>query len=1316
MTTPRHDPRFRGEAPPVRCPRCAEPARGTEPGTCSRCGLRDTCPQCGEPYGDPIGQRFCSTCATRLAQPAWPPQPAPYAAASPSAETRPSRLAGLFNQVADQIPHVPPLSTRVRRRGVRSAKRKYRQLTTNIGKLYVDLGEALMEDRRFEEAIAAYRHALDESGGSPEWRSKVHASLAESAIDAAAEDPDLRSDALRVALEASQLAPETLQATARSVLRLAESEFLDAHAGWIAEEWLPDVSKLPLETLQRTYCGLLGARCAVYTGAYGQALEQVRELRSASANLLPSLARTLMRDPLVPPPVAAAGLADTHWALAQVLEAAGDDAHALHHIEAALAAGFTGSGDAEVSALGLRADLLARRGDQTQAAACRLQLGRLLWNRGRLDEAISAFELATREDEGVAEPWWQLADVLRSSAMLTDPPYLDAAAIERARDALERGFALRLPTTRDDAWAYCVLALVSEGMSAFIDDVSEARWSAVLAAERSLALANESADAWALSSRYCRLVGLYQSAAVACERALALDASNTLAAAEAVTIQVEVGEPEAALDVVERHKVTLGTSDGSLESVAGYLLLLAGREASALERLDAAIASGDEPFRRLFRGVATMLREGVGAAAADLRWVDDHTRGAVGYGVERAWALWLLEDYDAAERRFKALARSPGLDAVIGAAGLGLCAATRGDIDRAEQLIVAAAHALPGTGPLLALILRLLQQRIGDPRIAALVERATAASAEGPGTDATPATAAAELERAAAATETGSVAWAAAQACRGRWALMAEDWERALAIYDAIERAAARMFPEGGRLQSLCLQSISERAERRGDVETVDSVQVRLAALGESTPWEQAVAVASAQSAAGHKDEAAVRLVALLDAEDGAGASSPEASKAIADLLLKLRHPGDAKRALKAGLTSAQPGSAGRGRLEARLGLIAALGDDILDARQWLVHAVQSTAAEKGDAKVGRVVSWCEQLIDEADRPRLDAAIRALLDDPRLTRAQQEELAARRFRRSRERRLNRARVRPVSPVVLSVDALLLADHAELAERLADDVCPAVRERMQARAGIRMPGARVQAHTDGAGKMDYAILVREVPVRIGQVPESRNGRLGTAELARVLGDELEDALRPRLADFVGISEVGVELVDWAARGDPDTRVAILERAHPSGNARPEFARAVHRLVDEQVPVDHMGTLLTAFAEARDHQLPAMATIEHVRTCVAHRLEPGRFDRNVLELDTSTEAQIARCIRPAGAHSFLAIPLEDVPGLLATVERQLAGAPPSGVAIVVEQAELRPFVQRLVDSNWRGIAVLSRAELAALPPDRSRAASAVAAAAP
>jgi tetratricopeptide (TPR) repeat protein len=1199
--------------------------------------------------------------------------------------------------------------TKLRRRSARAIGRRYRRKAKSIGRLYLDLGEALMEAGRDNDADQIYESALREDADQAAWQTDVYASLAETALRSAGTTADRRARRLRIAIEASARAPETIAEIVYGAVELVDGEFLDAHGRWVVDTWAPLVAGLPLNSYEQAGSTILIARCALYTGAFRRALDFLRKAREVAPRELASAGKAL-RKPLVSDAVKQAGLADTHWVVAQVYATVDNAAEALKEIDAAFAAGFDPTGETILAALRLRAELLGQTGDRAAAAAARITLGRELVLRGRVDEAIHEFEGAVEEEPDSAPSWWQLADARRRAAESDRPPYLDPVRLADARAALDRGLAQRLPSEPDEAWVYCVLALLEEEQCTGDVPPAERRWRGLLAAERALALNDANSDVWALVARYSRLLGLLAGAREACDRATAADADNVLAAQEAVALDIEAAAPDEARKLIEPFHGMLRSADGWMEVVSGYVSLLAEHDHEALERLDEALRWGDDPFRRLMRGLAREICLGPQAGADDFERIRELTNETQASMTERGLALWLRGDVDAAAEIFAEVRDGPGLSGALAGIGAGACVIEAGDIRAAQETFATAVAKVNGAGQaaVLNLILRIIDARTSDPEIRYLTgETRERLQSVAETWGAAPADPAAERLSAADGAPVGSPAWICARVAVARTATSGGQWEAALETYEEVAAAApAELFPEVHGLRVACLRAISAAAAARGDVDTVRPVQDRLVELGAATQRRHTIEMARAMHAAGRDEDAAAALTALVEADQGTGGVDADTALDVVDLLYGLGLHEMAGNALVDTLHEVTEPRA-RARVQARLGLLAAMLDDIEDARQWLRHAFAAIASETEGEDV-LVLRECERLVDADGRTRLDTALRFLLGDRELPSAQRDALIAARFISSRERRHDRPRVMPIAPVVLSLDSRLLPEgtRSPLSRRLTEQDVPTLRSRLQARTGVALPGVRVQVRWPPTAGSDYALLVRGAVVRVGQLVSDGDDDAAVASTADALRRGLEDVLACHMHEFVGLAEVGCAVDDWV---DPTKSVhgrARLDRLLPGRKARVEFAKSIHRLVEESVPVHDLGTLLEAFAEARAGKLDWIRAIDHMRRAIAGTLptalsdREGLVSREVHSLDPGLEQTVEQGLITARNTSLLALPQAEASKIIGAVISDLAPREPSAAIIVVESDPLRPFVQRLLESHARGVIVISSSERRAL----------------
>jgi tetratricopeptide (TPR) repeat protein len=1334
------DQETRALPPRLGCPRCGTQSIPDTATRCGHCRLQLVCHACNERFEDPVNQAFCTVCGASVDQPPWPPPDAipeqPAEAAGKSGTERARKIApvgDLFARV-DAPAVLSSLGQRAARRSGRIARRTVRHvLFDNVVQLYLQLGEALMERERFAEATEMYRKALREAGEDARNRRAIYASLAESSARAAEQAPEMRPDAIRAALEAAARDPDVLGPTVERVADLLDSEVLEAHGAWIASSWWLDVERVAAG-VARVDCALICGRAALFVGEVDRALELLREARAVNADAARDKARRTMPSPLLPDRLLSAAPAQMRLTQARAREAVGDDEGALRDAEAALAAGFGADAEGQIAARRMRARLLLRSGDGPQAALALVGLARALTSESEYDDAKDQIAAARRLAPGAPEPMWQLADTCRFAAQLDDPPFADPDALDRAREAALDGFERR-PPARQDAWAYCVLALLDDQLGEFAEEPGTWIAEGLLATEQALALDPDHGDAWALNSRFCRELRLFNAALLAAQRATR-DAANTLLAAqEEAALHVRIDSPDAP-QVLARHKTTLSVLEGRRFAADGYLKLLKGDGHAAFKKLDRAVrASPAEPWFRLYRALAAELTGDADLAQGDYERICK----TVGDGVSsslpaRAWAA-AFAGRDEAASLFERMPGGTGPDPCQRSAGLAACAALRGDVAGLRRRLdeALAEVRVRGEAAAVAMYLNALEQRTdGELRSAVAAGRRAAAEAA----EAAPVPRTADLDAAieevgllAGAAQRGGVLWRAASVLLARLKSDRGDWDGAEEIYRAVaeQGGGVRPLPELRELHVRALRQASASAQRRGDVTRAEAIEQRIDELGASTPGQRELALAAAHQAHGDPQRAVECLRPLLE-ESLEG----DAMLRVGDALLAADAIVLARAAYSGAGATKLAGSA-----ELRLGLVAAARDEIAEARQWLLLAVNGFAGNFGDVAARLVVDELYRLVSDRHRDQLELVLRALDGDASMPGLRRGKIVAARLANVGQR-TDGPRLAPVKAMAISIDARHFDRSADapIPGRLVSVECPALRERLAARTGVGLPGIRVRAHHEPlADGMDYAILVREIRVASGVLPAGaslctegdRCAELGLHGRRVATGHRMEDAVwldadnaaaaeraglplldhaagiawhvevavRPRLAQFIGLSELEFQVDEWTSQGE--ARLELRQRALPDRRARTDFARLLHRLVVEQVPLADLGPVLECYAKARDEGLDSPAKLERMRAAVAMSLAPGQFDRSLIPLAGYLERRIEAFVGAVGQDRALMIPTREAEEILAEVDRVLGDIAPSAAALVVSNDSVRPFVQRLVDSRWAGVPVVSQTEL-------------------
>ena len=801
---------------------------------------------------------------------------------------------------------------------------------------------------------------------------------------------------------------------------MLDERALDGLGAWLAHEWWEQAQQFGT-----AWVALLAGRAALYVGEYQEGIDRLRTARTTM--LGPRSARRPPRLGSLPRALLEAEPARARLVLAKAREALQDDTGALREVDAAIAVGFTLGDDLEVQALQLKSRVLELVGSPADAATCLVALARALGARGRYTEAVAPLERAVESfDHGAPQPRWQLADMCRLAARLDRAPFIEVDELRRARAVADEEFELRPLPERADAWAFCVDALIENDLSALSKTPAYHRARALVAAERALALDRDSVDAWAVAGECARKLGLHVTASALVEHAVELDDSNVLACQGLISLHSSVQSAQVR-KLIDRHRHALHGYEAALFALQGELRLRERDYPAARRQLDRACKQDpDRPFIRLNRGFAALLDGDEDAARSDFERVRTVTLPVTPDRKERAWALWLLGDADEAERDFEILREDTGTTALEGITGLGCCAADRDDrtaVAAFDEAIARLPHR--GDAARLSMLLAVAEHRLDGEALARVSTARAGADARAQELPSSPATgpeqSLAELRDLGGADDPANPAWVASRLALGRLAADGRRWQDAAEHYGELAAFDDSVLPEVRGLRSRCLRRSSAEEQRRGNVPAVESLQAELGALGSSGPWEQASSIAESLVVAEQQDAARDRLLQLVNAVDAPSPPDSDAAARAGDLLLRLGERHGSELAYVAGLQVAT-GPMERAELLARLAVAAALREDVVESRQWLLEAVRSFVSAADESLVGALLDICEHVTPEDDRPQLDTVVRALLEDRALTGSCRRLLTAARSQVLRDRY-----AAPRLPAVIPVAVAIVRD-------------------------------------------------------------------------------------------------------------------------------------------------------------------------------------------------------------------------------------------------------------------------------------------------
>ncbi len=938
-----------------------------------------------------------------------------------------------------------------------------------------------------------------------------------------------------------------------------------------------------------------------------------------------------------------------YWRVARRLRRLRRPAEALAAVEEALERGLSEEDPFGPSrALADRAHLLVMVGRRDAAAASFYEAGSRYQRSGDEETAREHLEQACQLGPDVPAHHWALSESLRSLAYKVEGDArrsLLGQALRRWREGERSG-----QPDAGQSWAYVTLALTTSALAEDGPDRRDADWAAAATIQRALLLDDTYSRGWAFLGMQHNAVGTARTALAACDRALALDPYDELAATQRVVALVAVGRIGEAREALDGPGGGLDPAWVRYEQA--YVSLVAGDPGAALKALEAT-PTEDESAHRWLRA-ACLLHAGRDAEfVQDMRWLWEHRDEAVdsaGPDSRVAWAAYALGDYDTAEALCREQLGSPPDPSVV--CDLGTILLARGDEARDDLrtgagLLDDGVAAFTKVDDLILLVdafLPELDRRAAGTAHAAFVRR--------------------------------TVARVTASARRRRA-------ELADGAYTAVDELAAVLEGAG--------DGSAVRRAARGALGLL---------AGAAGRWEEAAqqfrALADAGEADGH--------LGLLNAVRGGRSAADEDAGAG-----RTERAGTAYAGLLAELDAATPGPADdrRRRESVRAGLLyraglcaAALGDgaaagDLLvraasldvDPDEGLDMPAVARIFVLDVASYWRQVDALSAARDVAGlRPEARGRLGTLLASTTLDRV---------YGTRRSDADSTATFPLTNPIVVELGAGLVGPDTSERWVLFQTLLPGMRDRVERTTGIRPPGIKVRSGP-GLAATDYRITFQDVPVRCGRVDAGPGPDDEQRGLTHVV-EELESFVRANLARLFGPDD----LMTWAPDDglDDAARECLADR-----ESRLVVHRTLRLLVREGVPLTRRAEILNAVAAA----MPAaggdvLRTLRSVRARLAPALPPARDDGHAT-LPADLEAALAAGLtaesggvatgRTVDTILTWQLPWADAQALTTRLQDRQADGP-----VVVRDADLRPFVWRLLAAGPYGRAVLAEDEVRA-----------------
>lgn len=304
------------------------------------------------------------------------------------------------------------------------------------------------------------------------------------------------------------------------------------------------------------------------------------------------------------------------------------------------------------------------------------------------------------------------------------------------------------------------------------------------------------------------------------------------------------------------------------------------------------------------------------------------------------------------------------------------------------------------------------------------------------------------------------------------------------------------------------------------------------------------------------------------------------------------------------------------------------------------------------------------------------------------------------------------------------------------QSLVEELIPKMRQALYQDLGIRYPGVHVRTDSPLLENDEYAIMLNEVPVTRGKIPDNYLLTNETEENLRrynlpyisyknaaglpslwvedrykevmdkagikywnpleVLILHLSYFFRQNGQEFIGIQEVR-SMLEFMERSFPDlvkevTRLIPLQK----------LTEIFRRLVQEQVSIKDLRTIMEALSEWAQTEKDTVLLTEYVRASlkryISYKYSQGQSTLSVYLLDPEIEEMIRGAIKQTSAGSYLALDPDSVNLILKAMRNTVTPVPPGGQPPVLLTAiDVRRFARKLIETEYPDISVVSYQEI-------------------
>lgn len=1199
---------------------------------------------------------FCGNCGYRLAQAEESAPSSPKVAEEPKAKSTNKSTAAISFRVT------------------RSARQ-----------IRFELGMTLLTEDRAAEAADALDAARAEQGEQP-TQLEITLNLAR-----AAERAGQPQRAFRAYLQAAAEPSADGSTALTNAGDLLNASVATEAKDWVSGEWTAALVQNNLGPEEQVALQIFAGRVLLFAGEYEKAIETFQKAAAISANTARTRAEQLFPSGF-PPGLEEVNDARNATTVARIYLTFGLFDKALQWSEFAIRASGTGDKYPEAEAHELKARILAAAERYTDAGKSFFEAGWRLYLRGEQTRAAEDLRTAIRLTPDFAPPYWYLMEALRLASYISERPGVNETILQ---EAIAVWNSRPAEPDADFPWVYGTRGLLNDALFRLPgQDRWSLLWEGITFLESSVALNQEDTFSLALVGRFYRTARAHTNSLAVTEKAVQLASNDVTALEERAAALAEVGELSAALELIEK-RLSIAANEWA-DVVKAFILLHMGRAAEALPIATKYVEAAGENatafwYREVRAGCYLSLNQRE-QAAIDLGWLrsrydasDENDRTTF------AWAFYWLGDYQPAIDIWQKLPADP----LYGSSSnlfLALCYAHTGRFEEANTAL-----------------------------LSGLEQARNAWSIE-------------DFSR----LELSPAAESAKQAGKQ------ELWKFLLDFGASVEKRAGQLRSEPltaeAELKQLADQPNENQTVRTGALAGLGRVYTFAGRWADAAHTYAELAKSGAQfPVSSTAFEKALNQLQQLGVD---AAITREFSKALDEYL----HPAW-DLAIKAQLPAKATELAGQ------LGYASFFLERYEDAGRWFAHAVRDERGSSPEEAGRRFGETCRALLGgPADYWKLDDFWSTAEGSENVPLEIRQALSA--ARAALKQYLNdwyglkaglgktSAKPAPLELIVLEANPEICPPAAHSNEWVVvKSLLPETRERLRVATGITAPGVTIRDN-GGLGSGWYRVLLKGVERARGSVPSARGYCLASEavllasgipqqaltevgqqpwdglagcwlarehwEAARAQGFELweepwqfiirhlEAVLSWHRASFLGREEVERLLDTWRANEGE----ALLDGSLRSGEERQRFTRVLRALAGEFVPLTNWRAILEAVLETGLRVDEIGPAVRAVRERIKEQL-PGNEVTTAREwIPEELETQLLTGIFRHEYRVYYSLTWQDS---LAVTERVTSFLKAMGrdVTLVTRNAELRPFLHRVLKLQYPALKVLSGEEL--LSPD-------------